>query len=108
MSGAGYATLWEFVVDPARRAEFERRYGPDGDWVRLFRRAGGYLGSELLRDRTDPARFLTIDRWQTREDFLAFRREHGAEYERLDRELEGLATRETPLGEFTPAGSGPA
>jgi heme-degrading monooxygenase HmoA len=108
MSGAGYATLWEFVVDPERQPEFEKRYGVEGDWVRLFRRAGGYLGSELLRDRRDPARFLTIDRWRTREDFLAFRREHGAEYERLDRELEGLATRETPLGEFTPAGSGPA
>lgn len=108
MCGAGYATLWEFLVDPALRAQFEKRYGPDGDWVVLFRRAGGYLGSELLRDRRDPTRFLTIDRWRTREDFLAFRRDHGAEYERLDRELEGLATRETPLGEFTPAGSGPA
>jgi heme-degrading monooxygenase HmoA len=108
MAGTGFATLWEFTVDPARRAEFEKHYGPDGDWARLFRRAVGYLGSELLRDRAEPARFLTIDRWETREAFLAFRRDYGAEYERLDRELEGLANREAPLGEFMPAGSGPA
>jgi heme-degrading monooxygenase HmoA len=108
MADAGYATLWEFVVDPERQAEFERRYGVEGDWVVLFRRAGGYLGSELLRDRTNRTRFVTVDRWVSRDAWEAFRREHGAEYERLDRELEGLATRETPLGEFTPAGSGPA
>ncbi len=32
--------------------EFESRYGPEGDWAQLFRRAPGYHGSELLRDGT--------------------------------------------------------
>jgi len=104
MAAAGYATLWEFAVAPAKRAQFETHYGPDGTWARLFRRANGYLGSELLQDRSDPLRYLTIDRWESREAWQAFRREHGTEYERLDREFEGLTTREAPLGEYAPAG----
>ncbi len=104
----GFLTLWEFVVVPAAQARFESHYGPDGSWAWLFRRAPGYVGTELLQDRKDPLRYLTIDRWESREAWLAFRSEHGAEYERLDRELQGLATRETPLGEFAPAGGAPA
>ena len=104
MAGAGYATLWEFTVTAARQAEFEAHYGPDGTWARLFRLAEGYLGTELLRDRGNSLRYLTIDRWESREAFEAFRRAHGAEYERLDREFEGLTTREAPLGEYAPAG----
>jgi heme-degrading monooxygenase HmoA len=106
MAGAAYATLWEFMVAAGRQPEFEAHYGPEGSWARLFRRADGYLGSELLRDRADPLHYLTIDRWRTRDAWLAFRREHAAEYERLDREFAALTTREGALGEFTPAGRG--
>jgi len=106
MAGAGYATVWEFTVAPACQSEFEAHYGPDGTWARLFRSADGYLGTDLLRDRENTLRYLTIDRWESREAWLAFRRAHGAEYERLDREFEGLTTREAPLGEFEPAGGG--
>lgn len=102
-SGAGYATVWEFVVAPARQAEFEAHYGEDGSWARLFRRAEGYRGTELLRDRGNALRYLTIDRWDSREAWQAFKQEHGAEYERLDREFEGLTTHEAPLGEYAPA-----
>jgi heme-degrading monooxygenase HmoA len=104
MAGAGYATVWEFTVAAARQAEFEAHYGPDGTWARLFRLADGYLGTELLRDRANSLRYLTIDRWESREAFQAFRHSHGAEYERLDREFESLTTREEPLGEYAPAG----
>ena len=100
MAAAGFTTLWEFTVLEARQREFESRYGPDGDWVQLFRRAAGYIGSELLQDRADPLRYLTVDRWQSLEAWRDFRSRFAAEYERLDRELEGLATREAPLGEF--------
>ena len=92
MAAAGFTTLWEFAVLPARQAEFESHYGPEGDWVRLFRRGTGYLGSELLQDRANPQRYLTIDRWESLEAWRAFRRHFAEEYERLDREFEGLAT----------------
>ncbi len=103
MAAAGFTTLWEFAVVPAKRAEFEAHYGPDGTWAQLFRSARGYLGSELLQDRSDDLRYLTIDRWESRAAWQAFRRDHGAEYERLDREFGVLTTREAPLGEYAPA-----
>ncbi len=101
MAAAGFTTIWEFTVEPARRAEFESHYGPEGDWAGLFRRAPGYLGSELLQDRADPLRYLTVDRWESLEAWRAFRSRFAAEYERLDRQFEGLASREAPLGEYT-------
>ena len=106
MAAAAFTVLWEFTVLPARQAEFESRYGAEGDWVRLFRRGTGYLGSELLQDRVNPLRYLTIDRWESLEAWRAFRSRFAGEYERLDREFEGLANREAALGEYAPAGGG--
>ena len=106
MASGSYATLWEFTVLPARQAEFESHYGPGGGWETLFRQALGYIGTELLRDRMDPQRYLTIDRWESAEAYRDFRRRFAAEYERLDRGFEGLSTREAPLGEYAPAGAG--
>lgn len=97
MAAAGFTALWEFAVAPARQAAFESRYGPEGDWAQLFRRAPGYLGSELLRDGTDTLRYVTVDRWEDAEAWRAFRRRFADEYERLDRESEALTTHEAPL-----------
>jgi heme-degrading monooxygenase HmoA len=57
------------VRDPA---EFERVYGPDGDWSRFFRTGAGYVGTELLRDLETPGRYLVVDRWEGREAYDAF------------------------------------
>jgi heme-degrading monooxygenase HmoA len=94
------ALLWTFEVAAARAAEFERVYGPDGDWARLFGRAPGYLGTELLKDVLRPGRYLTIDRWTDTAAFEAFKHEWKAEYDTLDRLCESLTTSETPLGAF--------
>lgn len=45
-----FVVVWEFRVRPGQEAEFEARYGPDGDWARLFRLGEGYGGTVLLRD----------------------------------------------------------
>ena len=97
---AGFSYLWEFRVRPERLSEFEAAYGPDGDWVRLFHRDSAYLGTDLLRDRDDPSRFLTIDRWSSREACLAFRERFRPDYEALDARCEGLTLSERPLGDF--------
>jgi heme-degrading monooxygenase HmoA len=100
MAGS-FVYVWEFVVDDARRAEFERHYGPRGSWADLFRRANDYLGTELLSDGTTAGRYLTIDRWRSAESYRAFREEFASEYAALDRRCEALTREERALGSFT-------
>jgi heme-degrading monooxygenase HmoA len=92
--------LWEFRPRSGREKEFEAAYCPSGDWARLFRQSADYLGSELLRDRGDPSRYLTVDRWTSREAFEDFRRSHAFEYESLDQRCSSLSEREAPLGSY--------
>lgn len=103
MTAAGFIAVWEFIVEPASRAEFIGHYGPDGSWARLFRRAPGYLGTELLNDRANPLRYVTVDRWASIEDWRAFRERFGQDYAALDRRCERLTVREAALGEFETA-----
>lgn len=99
MSGE-YVIVWEFRVRQEKVDEFSEKYGPEGVWARFFRGSKGYIRTELVRDVSDHFRFLTLDYWQTEEEFSGFRERNLAEYERLDREFEGLTERETRLGAF--------
>src|ERR1051325_6393314 len=100
MAGTQYVIVWEFRVRQERAAEFVQKYGPEGAWARFFRGSRGYIKTELVRDVTSDFRFLTLDYWQTEEGFRSFREQNLAEYERLDKECEGLTERETRLGAF--------
>jgi 8-oxo-dGTP diphosphatase len=93
-----HVLVWEFAPAAGRAAEFERAYGPDGDWARFFRRDPGYLGTELLRGAA--GRYLTIDRWRTRDAFEAFKKREAEEYATLDRRMEALTSHEACLGSF--------
>jgi heme-degrading monooxygenase HmoA len=65
----------------ARNAEqFERVYGPEGEWAEFFRRGHGYVGTELLRDAETSGRYLVIDRWESAEAYNAFAAEHREEF----------------------------
>jgi voltage-gated potassium channel len=101
-----HVLLWDFEARPGREAEFEHAYRPDGDWARLFAAgpegAAGYRGTELLRDVEGSRRYLTIDRWTSVAAYDAFRAAAGESYTELDRQLQELTSRETPLGTFTP------
>lgn len=103
-----YVLVWEFRPRRGREAEFEAAYGPDGEWVRLFRGGEGYLGTELHRDTADARRYLTIDRWASRRAYESFRAAHRDAYEAIDRRCEALTERETSIGSFETAGRGPA
>lgn len=92
--------VWEYAVKPSRLSEFETGYGEGGDWVRLFRRDPTYLRTDLLRDRDEPNRFLTIDYWTSREACLAFRDRYRDEFDALDARFDSLTLRERHLGDF--------
>src|SRR5262245_7873600 len=96
--------IWSFRPRPERVSEFETAYGADGVWARFFRQSPDYLGTELLRPSDVPDRYITIDRWQSRAAYEAFRAEHTDEYEELDRKCTALTIDEAKFGEFEGSG----
>jgi heme-degrading monooxygenase HmoA len=90
---ASYVIVWEYRVRAERTAAFERAYGPDGDWVSLFRGHAGYLGTDLVRG-DETAAYVTIDRWTSQQAVERFMRAARAEYDRLDAELAALTIAE--------------
>ena len=96
-----YCRIWEYRVRADHLAEFEAGYGADGDWAELFRRASGYLRTELFRDHDDLTRFLTIDYWESRGSYESFRSRFNADYEALDSRFEDLTTSENLVGCFS-------
>jgi hypothetical protein len=79
---------------------FRLAYGPDGDWVRLFRQDPAYILTDLLGERNHPQRFVTIDYWTSREACVSFRERFAAEFEALDKQFERLTLQEIHIGDF--------
>ena len=96
----GYVIVWEFRPRPGAEARFEEAYGADGVWAKLFRQAEGFWGTELVRDERDQHRFLTMDCWESRQAYEAFRAAHQSEYEVLDAECEELTESEKEIGKL--------
>ncbi len=93
-----YILIWEFRVKHDKVSDFERVYGPEGDWVQFFRKGDAYIGTELLNK--GDGTYQTKDRWTTREAYESFRSANKAEYEALDRRCEALTESERQLGSF--------
>ena len=91
----------EFRVRADKREDFERHYSASGTWAEFFRRDPAYQGTQLLRDLTDPCRYLTIDTWDDQDSYGAFRTMHRQEYTALDQEMEALTESEKRLGVFS-------
>lgn len=96
-----YVIVWSFTVKERFRTEFERAYGLDGDWVRLFRQGKGYVSTDLFEDTQHSGTFLTVDRWKSEQEYRKFREQHDLEYRNLDRQFEALCDREEFIGAFT-------
>jgi heme-degrading monooxygenase HmoA len=95
-----YVIIWDYQVRADRLTEFEKMYHSNGGWAELFRKAPGYISTELLRDGTNPSRFITIDRWESAESYQAFHIQFKKEYETLDAQCEGFAEHEILLGKW--------
>jgi heme-degrading monooxygenase HmoA len=96
----GYVVVWEFRPIAGTEERFEEAYGPRGAWARLFAMGEGFVGTELNQDLKDPTRYLTLDFWESKEAYEAFRAKHAAEYIAIDRECEALTAEEKALGAF--------
>ena len=93
--------LWKFTVREEHTHKFTAAYGSEGDWASLFRQAEGFLGTELLRSGEEPNVFLTVDRWKGATCFDNFKKEHAAEYKKLDAKFEAYTLSEEKLGVFS-------
>ena len=103
-----YVAIWEFRVTSEYAAEFERVYVAGGTWEELFRSSPGFISTELVVDRVEAGRYLTIDRWVSLEAFLDFKEKFGKEYAALDRQCERFTKSETKIGEFTQVSPSPS
>lgn len=96
-----FVVVWQFEIAEEKAVAFEAAYGPEGAWAQLFRTSPDYMGTELLRDAYVPGAYLTIDRWASESAFRAFRKDHDADYEALDRSCDALTSSETRIGAYT-------
>ena len=96
-----FVVAWAFVVKPEHQRDFERTYGPSGDWVRLFRSGAGYIKTELHSDPEKRGRYITLDFWRAPEQYEAFREQSKSAYQEIDARCERLTTEEQLLGDFS-------
>jgi len=95
-----YIVIWEYRVKRGKQSEFEDIYSPNGAWAQLFKKEAGYLGTAFIRDTHDPQRYLTIDRWVSKEAYERFLHQRENEYKALDAQCAGLTEEESPLGKW--------
>lgn len=91
--------VWEFRVREGMQQQFERTYGPDGNWARLFASDPAYCRTVLLRNCQQVRTYLTLDFWESEAAFLNFRG-NSPEYPVLDSQCEGLTVSEREIGRF--------
>lgn len=96
-----FVIVWRYEVADANREAFERVYGRDGDWGRLFATAEGFIETELLAG--DDGSYITLDRWRSGPDFETFKAAAGEAYRALDEQCAALTVREQRIGAFNVA-----
>jgi hypothetical protein len=99
-----FLALWEYEVKPGCEERFEKVYGPEGVWARLFRRDSHYYQTRLVRDAFRQGAYLTMDFWQSREAYDGFMAGHRAEYKEIDAVGQEMTVKEQRLGWFEMAG----
>lgn len=95
-----FVILWEFEVKSGSESAFERVYGPQGDWVRLFRCDPHYQMTRLLKDTSRPGIYCTMDFWDSEVAYEKFKSTQRQAYQALDQATQGLTLCERYLGSF--------
>jgi hypothetical protein len=95
------AYLWAYHVRPEQVEAFRHAYGPDGEWAAFFRRSDAYIRTDLLLDRTEPNRFVTIDYFAEPQARAHLFEAYGDAYLALDRRWAAATLTETVIGEFS-------
>ena len=102
-----YVIVWEFLAKRGEERRFEDAFGAAGEWVRLFRQAPGYLGTQLCRDARNARRYATVDYWTSLDAYRAFRARWRESFDAIDERCRALTECEVCVGTFLllPGGS---
>jgi heme-degrading monooxygenase HmoA len=95
-----FVALWEYEVKRGCEERFEKVYGPEGGWPRLFRSDPDYQETRLLHDAAGGATYVTLDFWNRRKAYEQFMNSHAIEYKRLDAAGGRLTLQERQIGCF--------
>jgi len=95
-----FQTIWEYEVLGEQLSYFIQAYKSDGDWVTLFKKAKGFIHTELIQDTKRTNRFITIDKWDSIESFNNFKMQFKSEYLKMDQICEAFTISENHIGSF--------
>lgn len=92
--------FYRYHVHPSQVRAFEQAYGPRGPWAKLFEHQPGFKRTRLFRHRKQQDVYVTVDIWESKSDYDAFRKRYAADYHRLDGQLSMLKLDEQLLGYY--------
>jgi len=96
-----YIRIWELQAKAGLEEEFEKVFGPEGDWVVLFRKSKAFVRTDLFRDLETRGHYVIVDHFASQSGFQTFLRENRAEFDALEKRSEGLCASEKRMGSFT-------
>jgi hypothetical protein len=96
----GYLIIWEFHVRSGMEERFEKRYGPKGEWARLFGQDESYMGTDLIHHLNKGRTYVTLDFWTSQAAYDEFRKRHRSKYKAIDQKCEELTESEREIGKF--------
>ena len=92
--------FYRYRVHPTQVRAFEHAYGATGPWAKLFAKHEGFKRTRLFRHKTDPSIYVTVDVWESKAEYDAFRSTFSNEYAQLDKQLTLLKLEEHLLGYY--------
>lgn len=95
-----FTVIWSFEIKKGCENEIERLYGSEGSWVKLFKTNTNYIKTELHRDIDNPAHYITIDYWKSKDAYYNFKEKVKAEFKKIDQLGEKFTIAEDYIGNF--------
>lgn len=93
-----YIVLTEFVAKEGKVAEFEDYFGSAGKRAEVLQNGEGFMSTELLRDKGAKLRYVTMDRWVSKDAYDDFGIEFESENSDLVRAGEELSSKQALIG----------
>ena len=100
-----------FYIKAESERKFELLNGPSGAWSKFFTRSSDFCGTNylkslesVLKDEEQARRYLTMDRWRSKEGFDSYVAEHQDRFDELSGMNEELALAKNHFGFFELSG----